>query len=229
MERVLVTGASRGIGRAIAARLAGPHREIVLHGSDRQALAMTSRIVAEREGHSRVVVGDLARPEDVLALVDAIDGPLHVLVNNAGDPVIKPLEEIGLDEWQRSLAVGVTAPFLLIQRLLPRMPAGASIVSILSIAARRGFAGWSAYCTAKFALEGLTESVREETRPRGVRIINVYPAATDTALWDSMAGVWPRERMIEPTEVADAVAYALDRPPGVLVEALEIGHVTGAI
>ena len=229
MERVLVTGASRGIGQAIAARLAGPGREIVLHGRDRDALAATLRLVREREGQGRIVVGDLAQVEGVSALVDAIEGPLNVLVNNAGGAVVKPLEQITLDEWQRGLAVTVTAPFLLIQRLLPRMPAGAGVVNILSIAARRGFAGWSAYCASKFALEGLTQAVREETRSRGVRIINVYPAATRTAFWDKVAGMWPRDRMIAPAEVADAVAFALERPRGVVVETLEVGDISGAI
>ena len=121
---LLVTGASRGIGRAIAVRLAGPGREIMMHGRDRSALAETSRMVAAREGVPRVVVGDLAQTVDVLALVDAVGGPLDVLVNNAGASVVKPLSELTLDEWQRGLAVGVTAPFLLTQRLLPRMPAG---------------------------------------------------------------------------------------------------------
>jgi NAD(P)-dependent dehydrogenase (short-subunit alcohol dehydrogenase family) len=229
MERILVTGASRGIGRAIAVRLAAPTRELLLHGRDGAALAETARLVAARGAASRLVTGDLARADDVEALAAAVDGALHVLVNNAGEAIVKPVEAIALEEWQRSLAVGVTAPFLLIQRLLSQMPDGASIVNVLSIAARRGFGGWSAYCAAKFALEGLSQCVREEARDRGVRIVNVYPAATDTALWNTVSGRWPRERMIAPDEVAEAVAYALARPRGTVVERLEIGEIRGAI
>ena len=229
MERLLVTGASRGIGRAIAGRLAGAGRELILHGRDPDALAATGRMVEERGGRVSVVVGDLARAGDVMALADAIRAPLHVVVNNAGSAVVKPLEAITLEEWQASFAVTVTAPFLIAQRLLPLMPSGASIVNVLSVAARRAFPGWSAYCASKFALEGFTLSLREELRSRGVRVINVYPAATRTALWDGIAGEWPRERMLPPEEVAEAVAYALARPAGVQVEAIEVGDLSGAI
>lgn len=229
MERILITGASRGIGRAMAVRLAAPGRELILHGRDATALAETAGLVAGRDAGSRVVTGDLARTDDVEALAAAVSGALDVLVNNAGEAVVKPIEAVALEEWQRSLAAGVTAPFLLIQRLLAQMPGGASIVNILSIAARRGFSGWSAYCASKFALEGLSQCVREEARDRGVRVINVYPAATDTALWKAVSGRWPRERMIAPEEVAEAVAYALARPHGTVVDTIEIGQITGAI
>jgi NAD(P)-dependent dehydrogenase (short-subunit alcohol dehydrogenase family) len=229
MERILITGASRGIGRAIAERLAGAGRELILHGRNPDTLAEAGRAVEQRGGRVSLVVGDLARAEDVVALAAAIAAPLHVVVNNAGSAVVKPLEAITLDEWQRSFAVAVTAPFLLAQRLLPLMPSGASIVNVLSVAARRAFPGWSAYCASKFALEGFTLSLREEVRSRGVRVINVYPAATRTALWDDIAGEWPRERMMPPGEVAEAIAFALARPSGVLVESIEVGDVSGAL
>src|SRR5437867_7104829 len=72
------------------------------------------------------------------------------------------------------------------------MPPGSSVVNILSIAARSGFPNWSVYCMSKFALEGFSQSVREELRDRKIRVINVYPAATDTNIWDHIDGDWPR-------------------------------------
>src|SRR5438552_14443220 len=82
----------------------------------------------------------------------------------------------------------------LTQHFAPNMPPGSSIVNILSIAAKTGFANWSAYCMSKFALEGFSQSVREELRERKIRVINVYPAATDTNIWNNIEGKWPRER-----------------------------------
>ena len=76
------------------------------------------------------------------------------------------------------------------------MKAGASIVNILSIAAKTGFANWSSYCMSKFALEGFSQSIREELRPRGIRVLNIYPAATDTEIWEPIEGNWPREKMM---------------------------------
>lgn len=230
MERIVVTGASRGIGRAIAVRLASAGRELVLHGRDAAALAVTAATVEARGAAVREVTGDLTVAADVDRLLDvAAADAVRVLVNNAGSAVVKPLAEVGLEEWERSLALNVTAPFLLVRGLLPRLAAGSSVVNLLSVAARRGFPGWSAYCAAKFALEGFSQSLREEVRGRGIRVINVYPSATDSGLWDGVAGEWPRERMLDPDRVAAAVAFALEQPPSVLVESIELGHVSGSL
>jgi NAD(P)-dependent dehydrogenase (short-subunit alcohol dehydrogenase family) len=157
------------------------------------------------------------------------DEPLSLVVNNAGLAVVRPVEAIASGEWAESLAVNVTAPFLLVQGLLPRLRRGSSVVNVLSVAARRGFPGWTAYCAAKFGLEGLSQALREELRPRGIRVINVYPSATDTDLWRQVEGTWDRSRMLAPAQVADAIAFALERPPEVSVDTIEIGHASGVL
>jgi len=230
MERIVITGASRGIGRAIAERLAAPGRELVLHGRSTPALVEVATVVRARGAQARVVTANLATVGGVRALAAvADDGPVRALVNCAGTAVVKPVDEIAAEEWERALFLNVSAPFLLVKSLLSNLSAGSAVVSLLSVAARRGFPGWSAYCAAKHALEGFTAALREELRGRGVRVINVYPSATDTALWDGVAGEWPRERMIAPAQVAEAVAFALERPDAVLVDAIELGHVSGPI
>jgi len=230
IERVLVTGASRGIGRAVALRLAEPGRELLLHGRDQRALEQVAGQVASRGASALTIAEELANPEGVARLVLACGtSRLSALVNNAGFAVVKPVEAIGIEEWERNLAVSVTAPFLLVRGLLPRLERGSSIVNVLSVAAHRGFSGWTAYCAAKSALDGFGRALREELRPRGIRVIGVYPAATDTALWDPVAGTWDRTRMIPPSEVADAIAFALERPPEVGVDTIEIGDVSGAM
>jgi NAD(P)-dependent dehydrogenase (short-subunit alcohol dehydrogenase family) len=115
----------------------------------------------------------------------------------------------------------------LTQHFATRMPPGASIVNILSVAAKTGFPGWSAYCMSKFALEGFSQSVREELRDHKIRMINVYPAATNTEIWNKVHGEWPREKMMPPTEIASAVAYALSRPSDVALENITLTSVTG--
>src|SRR5437667_8780379 len=115
----------------------------------------------------------------------------------------------------------------LTQHFAPNMPPGSSIVNILSIAAKTGFANWSAYCMSKFALEGFSQSVREELRERKIRVINIYPAATDTSIWNNLEGNWPREKMISPDDVASAVAYALSRPAEVALENISLSNLTG--
>jgi NAD(P)-dependent dehydrogenase (short-subunit alcohol dehydrogenase family) len=230
MERIVITGASRGIGRAIAERLAAPGRELVLHGRSTPALVEVATVVRARGAQARVVTANLATIGGVRALAAvADDAPVRALVNCAGVAVVKKVEDISAEEWERALFLNVTAPFLLVKSLLSNLAPGSAVVTILSVAARRGFPGWSAYCTAKHALEGFTTSVREELRERGVRVVNIYPSATDTPLWDGVVGAWPRERMIAPGQVADAVAFALERPDSVLVDSIELGHVSGAL
>ncbi len=228
MHRYLITGASRGIGRAIAIRLAAPDRVLLLHGRDREALVEVFTEVESAGGKATILTGDLSDPAAIERLVEKVGPePLRALINNAGVAVVKPLETHTLRDWQNTLAVNVTAPILLTQKLLPRMSAGASIVNILSIAAKTPFPGWSSYCMSKFALDGFAKSIREELRPRGIRVINIYPSATATEIWDGIEGDWPRDKMISPDQVAEAVAYALARPDSVLVEDITVTGAAG--
>jgi NAD(P)-dependent dehydrogenase (short-subunit alcohol dehydrogenase family) len=153
--------------------------------------------------------------------------PIDLLVNNAGVAIVKPFGEITQIEWEQTVGVNITAPFMLTQHFAPRMPPGSSVVNILSIAAKTGFANWSAYCMSKFALEGFSQAVREELREHKIRVINIYPAATDTNIWSSVEGNWPREKMISPNDVARAVAYALSQPAEVALENISLSNLTG--
>jgi NAD(P)-dependent dehydrogenase (short-subunit alcohol dehydrogenase family) len=228
MKRYLITGASRGIGRAIAEKLADPDVELLLHGRDTVALA---KVCDSLKGRSMGVVSliyDLALPSGVADLVEQVgQKPIDLLVNNAGIAIVKPFCEITPIEWKQTVGVNVTAPFMLMQHLAHNMPPGASIVNILSIAAKNGFANWSAYCMSKFALEGLSQCVREELRDRKIRVINVYPAATDTNIWTQIEGNWPRHKMISPEDVAGTVAYAISCPPDVTLENISISSLAG--
>jgi NAD(P)-dependent dehydrogenase (short-subunit alcohol dehydrogenase family) len=172
-------------------------------------------------------LSDKTQIETLIAAVGV--EPLDVLINNAGIAIVKPLDAISLDEWNRTLAVNVTAPFLLTQKLSAQMKSGASIVNILSVAARTGFAGWSCYCMSKFAFDGFAQSIREELRPRGIRVLNIYPAATDTEIWQPIEGDWPRERMMSPNEIAEAVAFMLSRPGEVAVEGITVTNTSGSL
>ena len=109
------------------------------------------------------------------------------------------------------------------------MPPGSSIVNILSIAAKHGYPNWSVYCASKFGLDGLSSAVREELRFRKVRVLNVYPAATDTDIWKAVQGEWPRERMVLAADVANAVAYAISQPATVAVENIMLGNLSGSL
>ena len=189
MKRYLITGASRGIGRAIAEKLAANDVQLLLHGRDTVALAEVCDSINDRCARVVRLIHDLAVPSGISDLIDQVGkNPLDLLVNNAGIAIVKPFCEITSIEWEQTVGVNITAPFLLMQHFAPHMPPGSSIVNILSIAAKTGFANWSAYCMSKFALEGCSQCVREELRDRRIRMINVYPAATDTHIWTQIEG-----------------------------------------
>src|SRR5438132_12651372 len=228
MRRYLITGASRGIGRALAEKLSGEDTVLLLHGRDTVALAQTRKAVEPRCARVILLAHDLAKHSGVSDLIAEVGNePIDLLVNNAGVAVEKPFTEITAIEWEQTIGVNITAPFLLTQHFVPNMSPGSSIVNILSIAAKTGFANWSAYCMSKFALEGFSQSVREELRDRKIRVINIYPAATDTGIWKSVEGNWPREKMISPNDVASAVAYALSRPADVALENISPSSLAG--
>ena len=230
MKRYLITGASRGIGRAIAEKLASPDHQLLLHGRNKEALAKTCQLVRAKSGHAVPLSYDLRRAARVEKLIASVGSePLDGLIHNAGVALVKPLEKITLPEWDTLFAVNVTAPFLLTQSLAAKMQPGSSIVNILSVAAKTGFPGWSCYCMTKFALEGFSQCIREELRPRGIRVLNIYPAATNTEIWNGVEGEWPREKMLLPEEIGDAVAYALSRPAGVVVENIDLLNLTGRL
>ncbi len=230
MKRYLITGASRGIGRAIAEKMAGSDIELLLHGRDTVALADVCRSLGKRCELVTKLIHDLATAKGRAGLIAEIgDKPLDLLVNNAGIAVVKPFCEVTETEWQQTVEVNVTTPFVLIQQFAHAMPPGSSIVNILSVAAKTGFPGWSAYCMSKFALEGLSQSIREELREHRIRMINIYPAATATEIWNRVEGQWPQEKMMSAEDVANAVAFAVAQPGEILVENITLGNLSGKL
>ncbi|HEU4329135.1 MAG TPA: SDR family NAD(P)-dependent oxidoreductase [Roseiflexaceae bacterium] len=233
MPRVMVVlGASRGIGLATARALARPDNHLVLGARD---LAALERLAAELRAMGVLVTPhscDVTRPADVAALVaHAADltGQIDLLVNSAGVAAIAPFEELALEQWEQTLRVGLTGAFLTCQQAARHMRPGGLIVNVASVAARQAFPGWSAYCAAKAGLLAFSNVLREELRPRGVRVTVVLPAATDTALWDTLPGNWNRANMLQPADVAAAIAQIADQPSTMTTEELVVGHVAGRL
>ena len=119
-------------------------------------------------------------------------------MNNAGVAVVKPFTEITTIEWEQTVGVNITAPFMLTQHFRFANAAGVKCCKYSFYRSQERLPNWSAYCMSKFALEGFSQCVREELRDRKIRVINVYPAATDTNIWNDVEGNWPRGKMISP-------------------------------
>ena len=227
-QRVVLTGATGGIGRAVADRLAQLGAALVLVARRAEPLEK----LAEDLGATAVAgdVTDEGFVERLAAFVEDQwgDAP-DVLINNAGAFTLSPIVETEPAEVRRLLAVNLRAPFELTKRFLPGMLARGSghIVNVGSIAGRKPFRGNAAYSASKYGLRGLHEVLVEELRGTGLRATWIEPSAVDTPLWedldpDSREDLPSRAEMLAPAAVADAILFAVTRPPSVVVEELAI-------
>ncbi|KAB2971109.1 3-oxoacyl-ACP reductase FabG [Streptomyces sp. SS1-1] len=215
----LVTGGSRGIGAAVAIRLAEEGADVVLtyERDERAAEEVVERVKgAGRRGLA--VRADSARTAEVTAAVDEaveVFGRLDVLVNNAGVFLVGPLEELGPDEVERTLAVNVRAPFVACRAAARHMGAGGRIISIGSnVAERAVFPGMALYAMSKSALVGMTKGLARELGPRGITVNLVVPGPTDTAAnpadgpnAEVIAGFTAVGRYARASEIAATVAH----------------------
>lgn len=219
MKSILVTGASRGIGRSIAVKLADDYNDIYIHGRDEKALLETENRIKNDNNKIYKRLFDLSKPEQTVELAKSIDSEgLDVLVNNAGIAVVKDFFDVTLEDWERTINVNITAPFLLVKELYRKIPEGGSIVNILSTASKQIYSGWSSYCMSKFGADGLMRTIREELRERKIRVINIYPSATATDIWESVPGEADLSKMMSPDDIGDAVKAALDLPANSVME-----------
>lgn len=220
----LVTGATSGLGKAVALRLAAAHADVALLGrSDRdlEAVAEQIRRAGARALPIRTDLADSAGLDQVVDRISRELGPLSVLVNAAATDAPGPAEHLPLDDWRRVLDVNLTAPFVLARAVMRqmRLRGAGLIVNISSVAGRRGWANASAYCATKFALTGLTQSLAAEGRPDGIRVCVIYPGAMSTN-WGtfeptgrSSDGPLPDDRdSLDPAVVADLIAWMATAP-----------------
>lgn len=220
---ILVTGASRGIGRATALRLARNGARVIAHfGSAGADAADVAAEACRAGGILELVQADLSRPEEIERLAEAVarmaPNGLHGLVHNAAIAVRKGFSETSLADLDALLAINVRAPYLLTQQLLDQLNPGSTILFVSSIATHRFFSDLSAYAMTKAAMEALTLQLAAGLGPRGIRVNAIQPGATRTDMTPSLqtdegvTAVLSRQalrRIGEPADVADAIALLL--------------------
>jgi len=224
----LITGASRGIGHAIATRLA--EEGAIVWGMGRVEAALTE-LASETGGNS--LVADLSDDASVWSalerLTDEIGGAPDIVVNSAGVFGLSSCATESVLAFDESVSVNLRGTFLVVRNLLPGMLDRGTglIINIGSISGRKAFRGNAAYSASKFGLRGFHEVLLEEIRGTGVRATLVEPAATDTALWDEMdpdndPALPNRSQMMQPGDVAEAVAFVATRPNSVGIPLIQI-------
>jgi NAD(P)-dependent dehydrogenase (short-subunit alcohol dehydrogenase family) len=222
----LVTGATSGLGKEIALRLARDGMRVIVVGRDAARGAAVVEQIEAAGGHASFIAADLSNPTDIERLA-AEAGDVDVLVNNAGYSIWGPTEKTTAEDFDAIFASNVRAPYLLVGAFAPTMAAkgAGSIINISSMAGRIGLPDGAAYGATKAALVSLSQGWTAEYSPRGVRVNAVAPGPIHTRpdarqLFDNLGATTALKRAAEPGEIAEVVAF-LASP--------QASYVTGAV
>jgi NAD(P)-dependent dehydrogenase (short-subunit alcohol dehydrogenase family) len=216
----MITGASQGLGRALALAFAREGARVVINSRNEETISPVAEEAESLGAEVLALAADVSRSADGERLVSAAAerfGRIDVLVNNAGvlGPRV-PIEEYPEDEWRRVIDANLTGPFLVTKAAIPHMPEGGSIINVVSGVSVEGRAGWGAYSVSKFGVEGLTQILAAELEEHGIRANAVDPGGMRTGM---RAAAYPEEdplTRITPEENTDIFLYlASDESRGV--------------
>lgn len=224
----LVTGAGRGIGRAIALGFAAEGAAVALVARSRADLASVAGEIRERTGARVLAVPtDVTQDAAVETLVEHVVaelGRLDLLVTAAGTAAFAPVAESKPGDWDAMLALNLRAVMVCCRAVLPAMMRqhSGTILNVASIAVKRTLPGSAAYTATKMAVVGFSRVLAEELRPHGVRVGVLVPGAVDTPLWDTLGAAPPRDKMLRPEDVARAAVLMAALPANASLEELTL-------
>ena len=227
-KTAIVTGAGRGIGRAIAVAFAAEGAAVALASRSRADLAdVAGAIRAAGGGRALAIPTDVTNDGAVEALVEqtAADlGRVDILVTAAGTAAFAALADTKPADWDTMLSVNLRAAMVCCRAVIPPMlrQASGTIINVASIAAKRALPGSAVYTATKAGLFGFSRVLAEELRNTGVRVGVLMPGAVDTPLWDALGGSPPREKMLRPEDVARAAVLMAALPPHAVLEELTL-------
>lgn len=221
----LVTGASRGIGRAIAHCLATLGASVAICGRDRAALEACAESLQKMGARVFSHVTDVTRAEQVSELVsktEAALGPIQILVNNAGIGLFGPAHEKSEADWDRVLDSNLKSVFLVSRAVIPSMIRRGSgdIINISSLAGKNTFTGGGIYCASKWGLMGLSGCMMEDLRAHGIRVSVICPGSVAT----EFSGSKPKDpsKALSPEDVAHAVETIVTQRPGSFLSEIQL-------
>ena len=221
----LVTGGSRGIGRAIALRLASLGAGVAVCGRDRDSLQATEEMLRAAGARAFSLVADVTRALDVERLADQTQsalGGVSILVNNAGIGLFGPAHERSEEDWDRVLDTNLKGAFLVSRALVPAMirRKNGHIINIASLAGKNAFAGGGIYCASKWGLLGLSKCMAEDLRDHGIRVAVICPGSVAT----EFSGRGPKDasKALRPEDVAHAVEMLVTQGPNSFLSEVDL-------
>ena len=212
----LITGAGRGIGKAVALTLAQSGCRVILTARTVSQLEEVQREAESRRGAAVAIAGDLTRDEDIDRLVTESHkrfGMVDILINNAGWGKRASVARASIADWDQTFRLNLRAPMILAQRLIPAMieKREGAVINIGSVSGKTGEANGAAYSASKFGLIGFTQSLYEEVREHGIKVSVILPGFVDTPLIPPNRQL-DRSKMIQADDIAQAVLYVLTSP-----------------
>jgi 3-oxoacyl-[acyl-carrier protein] reductase len=212
----LVTGAGRGIGKAVSISLAKARCRVVLAARTLEQIEAVQKEILSQGGDALAIRADLTMDEDIHRLVKETEtkrGAVDILINNAGWGKRAPVVAASLADWDQTFRLNLRAPMVLAKALLPNMIARheGAVINIGSVAGKTGEANGAAYSASKFGLIGFTQSLYEEVREQGIKVAVILPGFVDTPLIPSNRQL-DRSKMIQANDIAQAVLFVLTSP-----------------
>jgi NAD(P)-dependent dehydrogenase (short-subunit alcohol dehydrogenase family) len=229
----IITGASRGIGRATAKLFASEGAELILAGRDRQALAETEEIVHSAGGHAKIVpteMTDEASLKNLIRETETAFGRLDILVNNAGITFSAPMEQTGTSDFERCWRVNALGPFILCREAIPllRKSGSGAIINISSVVGVKGYALQTAYGSSKHALRGWSIALAEELRKENIHVHVICPGGVDTEMVTRVRPDIDRSELIGAEEIAELVLYLAGHQGNGIVDEIHIRRHTSS-
>ena len=227
----IVTGASRGIGRAVSVALAQEAATVVLAARSIRKLQETADKVTEAGGKAEIVVTELTEEESIKNLVKVTGekfSRLDILVNNAGVTHSAGLEQTATEDWERCMQVNARAPFILCREALPLLKKSQAgyIINIASVVGVKGYPLQSAYTSSKHALRGMTISLAEELKGSNIRVHLLCPGGVDTELVQKVRPDIKKDELMQPEEIAELVLYLVTHKGNAVIDELHIRRAT---
>ena len=231
MERVIITGASSGLGSVIAKSLSLLGYKTIIVARSMKSLDSIAKDINLQGGDCVPLAADLACNKGISLLRNKIKqfDDVSILINNAGCGFFSEVELMALDDWDQQFNVNVRAAFLLSQMVLPQMKKNkrGSIVFTNSIAGLQNFTHSTGYVASKFALRGFAGSLREELREYGIKVMSVFPGAINTPFWDKVDNSFDRKEMLDLDDCAKIIVNNMLSPGNLVIEDLLVRRIAG--
>lgn len=222
-KTALVSGAGRGIGKALALALAREGAHLILTGRQQHDLQATCQAIQNENGHASYLCADISQEEQVKALVDFAlqeTGRIDILINNAGVGAFAPADQFTEAAYDTIFDTNVKGSFLLCKHVVPLMKGQGygHIITIASDVATRVFENGSVYCASKYAQHAFTAALRKEVRAFGVRVGTIFPGLTNSSFNNSQPDTPEKLQWLQPSDIADAMLYMLKANPKIQVD-----------